>query len=132
MAIERNISGVVINREMVGRGMSYDECMEKSMSPVQKDVFIIVDEWWKKYGCSPTLRQIADMRGKTGIGNTKDIVDRLVKLGVIKRVAGRRSIRPVYINFRDIGSAAAPVEANTKLSYFISLNRFKVPFKLTS
>jgi hypothetical protein len=102
MAIERGISGVVINRLMIGKGMSYDECLEKSMSPVQKDVFIIVDEWWKKYGCSPTLRQIADVRGKTGIGNTKDIVDRLVKLGVVKRVAGRRSIRPVYINFRDI------------------------------
>ena len=94
---------IMINRDMIRRReMTYEECMEKSMSPVQKDVFIIVDEWWKKYGCSPTLRQIADVRGKTGIGNTKDIVDRLVKLGVVKRVAGRRSIRPVYINFRDI------------------------------
>jgi hypothetical protein len=101
--IEAKIKGVVINREMIRRReMSYEECMEKSMSPVQKDVFIIVDEWWKKYGCSPTLRQIAEVRGKTGIGNTKDIVDRLVKLGVVKRVVGRRSIRPVYINFRDI------------------------------
>jgi hypothetical protein len=71
MAIERDISGVVINRLMVGRGMSYDECMEKSMSPIQKDVFIIVDEWWKKYGCSPTLRQIADVRVKSGIAFTK-------------------------------------------------------------
>ena len=54
---------IVINREMIRRReMSYDECMEKSMSPVQKDVFIIVYEWWKKYGCSPTLRQIADSR----------------------------------------------------------------------
>jgi hypothetical protein len=99
----RQLMEIVINRAMIRRReMSYEECMEKSMSPVQKDVFIIVDEWWKKYGCSPTLRQIADVRGKTGIGNTKDIVDRLVKLGVVKRVAGRRSIRPVYINFRDI------------------------------
>jgi len=72
------------------------------MSPAQKEVFIIVDEWWKRYGFSPTLRQIADIRGKTGIGNTKEIVDRLVKLGVLKKIARKRSIRPVYINFRNI------------------------------
>ena len=42
------------------------------MSPVQKDVFIIVDEWWKKYGCSSALRQIVDVRGKSGIGFSKD------------------------------------------------------------
>ena len=72
------------------------------MSPAQKEVFIVVDEWWKKYGFSPTLRQIAEVRGKSGIGNTKEIVDRLVKLGVLKRINGRRSIRPVYINFRKI------------------------------
>jgi SOS-response transcriptional repressor LexA len=77
-------------------------CLEVEMSPVQKEVFIIVDEWWKRYGFSPTLRQIADIRGKTGIGNTKDIVDRLVKLGVLKRIERRRSIRPVYINFRNL------------------------------
>ncbi len=38
MTIERDISGVVTNRLMVGRVMSYEECMEKSMSPIQKDV----------------------------------------------------------------------------------------------
>ena len=82
---------------------TYEECLQvRNMSPVQKEVFIIVDEWWKRYGFSPTLRQIADIRGKTGIGNTKDIVDRLVKLGVLKRIERRRSIRPVYINFRNL------------------------------
>ena len=82
---------------------TYEECLQvDKMSPVQKEVFIIVDEWWKRYGFSPTLRQIADIRGKTGVGNTKDIVDRLVKLGVLKRIERRRSIRPVYINFRNL------------------------------
>jgi hypothetical protein len=76
--------------------------LEKIVSPAQREVFIIVDEWWKKYGFSPTLRNIAYVRGKAGIGNTKEIVDRLVKLGVLKRVKGRRSIRPVYVNFRDV------------------------------
>ena len=72
------------------------------MSPAQKEVFIIVDEWWKKFGFSPTLRQIAEMRGKSGIGNTKEIVDRLVKLGALKKLERKRSIRPVYIRYRDV------------------------------
>jgi hypothetical protein len=38
-----------------------------------------------------------------GIGNTKKIVDRLVLLGVIKKIDGLgRTIRPVYINFRNL------------------------------
>ena len=33
----------------------------------------------------------------------KEIVDRLVKLGVVKRLEGApRSVRPVYINFREL------------------------------
>ena len=84
------------------RTKTFEMCLEVEMSPVQKEVFIIVDEWWKRYGFSPTLRQIADIRGKSGVGNTKDIVDRLVKLGVLKKIARKRSIRPVYINFRNI------------------------------
>ena len=84
------------------RTKTFEMCLEVVMSPVQKEVFIIVDEWWKRYGFSPTLRQIADIRGKTGVGNTKDIVDRLVKLGVLMRIERKRSIRPVYINFRNL------------------------------
>jgi sulfur relay (sulfurtransferase) DsrC/TusE family protein len=81
----------------------YEEWLEDGkMSPAQKEVFIIVDEWWKKFGFSPTLRQIAEMRGKSGVGNTKEIVDRLVRLGALKKLERRRSIRPVYIRYRDV------------------------------
>jgi len=94
---------LVVNREMARRPrVRREECLGVGMSPVQREVFLIVDEWWKKFGHSPTLRQIAEMRGKSGVGNTKEIVDRLVKLGVLKRLERRRSIRPVYINFRTI------------------------------
>jgi SOS-response transcriptional repressor LexA len=92
-----------INREMARRPrVTFEECMEVGMSPAQREVFLVVDEFWKKWGCSPTLRQIADLRGKSGVGNTKEIVDRLVKLGVLKRLERRRSVRPVYINFRNV------------------------------
>ena len=73
------------------------------MSPAQREVFLVIDEWWKKYGYAPSLRDIAYVRGKMGLGNTKKIVDRLVELGAIKRLDGTvRSIRPVYINFRNL------------------------------
>ncbi len=73
------------------------------MSPVQKEVFLIVDEWWKKYGFSPSLRDTANQRGKMSMSNTSKIISRLVDIGVIKKVDRRgRTIRPVYINFRNL------------------------------
>ena len=80
-----------------------DEVRGREMSPAQRDVFLIVDEYWKRYGCSPTLREIAYLRGKMGMRNTQRLVDRLVELGVLKKVSRRgRTIRPVYINFRNL------------------------------
>ena len=87
---------------MKRKELSFEECMERIVSPAQREVFLIVDEWWKKWGHSPTLRQIMDVRGKGGVANTKRLVDRLVDLGVLKRMKNRRSIRPVYINFREV------------------------------
>jgi len=82
---------------------SYEECLEVGMSPAQKEVFLVVDEWWKRYGFGPSIRDICKLRGKGGMGNTSEIIDRLVKLGVLKKLRGAgRSVRPVYINFRKI------------------------------
>lgn len=73
------------------------------MSPAQREVFLVIDEWWKKYGHSPSLRDIAYVRGKMGLGNTQKIVNRLVLLGVIKKIDKLgRTIRPVYINFKTL------------------------------
>lgn len=98
-------SNIEINREMVARRreMTFSECMEVGMTAAQKEVFLIVDEWWKKYGFGPSIRDICEIRGKGGMGNTHEILGRLVKLGVVKRVKGSgRSVRPVYINFRTL------------------------------
>ena len=95
----------VIHRVMRQKRSDLTEikCMEMYMSPAQKEVFLVIDEWWKRYGYSPSIRDIAYVRGKMGLGNTKKIVDRLVLLGVIKKVDGLgRTIRPVYINFRHL------------------------------
>jgi SOS-response transcriptional repressor LexA len=94
--------GIKINKGMA-RVWDEDEVRGREMSPAQRDVFLIVDEYWKRYGCSPTLREIAYLRGKMGMRNTQRLVDRLVELGVLKKVSRRgRTIRPVYINFRNL------------------------------
>jgi hypothetical protein len=96
---------VQINREMVRRRreMTYEECVGVGMTQAQREVFLIVDEWWKQYGFGPSIRDICELRGKGGMGNTHEIIKRLVKLGVVKKVKGAgRSVRPVYINFRTL------------------------------
>jgi SOS-response transcriptional repressor LexA len=99
---KRGGGGIKINKGMA-RVWDEDEVRGREMSPAQRDVFLIVDEYWKRYGCSPTLREIAYLRGKMGMRNTQRLVDRLVELGVLKKVSRRgRTIRPVYINFRNL------------------------------
>jgi len=95
---------ILINKDMATKSrMTREECMEIDMTPAQKEVFIVVDEWWKKFGYGPSIRDICTVRQKTGMGNTKEIIDRLVRLGVLKRLKGAgRSVRPVYLNFRNI------------------------------
>ena len=100
-----NKERIEINREMVmrRREMTYEECMGVDMTPAQKEVFLVIDEWWRKYGFGPSIRDICNVRGKAGMGNTAEIIDRLVKIGVLKKVKGAgRSVRPVYINFRTL------------------------------
>jgi DNA-binding MarR family transcriptional regulator len=96
---------VHINRGMLAKRKyySYEECLELGMTPAQKEVFLVIDEWWKEYGYGPSIRDICRLRGKTGLGNTVAIIDRLIRAGVLKRVRNSdRSVRPVYINFRKI------------------------------
>ena len=96
---------VCINRKMIAPRVlpTFEECWEKDMTKVQREVFLIVDEWWKEFGYSPSLRDIAYQRGKTSLANTMKIVDRLIEIGVLKKQGGKgRTIRPVYINFRTL------------------------------
>ena len=91
------------NMKLSKKDKSYDECMEIIMTPAQREVFLCIDEWWKKYGFGPSIRDICNVRGKAGMGNTAEIINRLIKIGVLKKVKGAgRSVRPVYINFRTL------------------------------
>jgi len=73
------------------------------MTLVQREVFLLIDEWWKAKGYGPSIRDICRIRGKSGMGNTSEILDRLVRLGALKRLKGSgRSVRPVYLKFRNL------------------------------
>ena len=96
---------MIINREMIASRRDLDRavCMEVVMTPAQREVFLFIDEYWLQYGFGPSIRDICEFRNKPGLGNTAKIIDRLVRLGVLKRVKGMgRSVRPVYINFRTL------------------------------
>jgi SOS-response transcriptional repressor LexA len=83
--------------------LSERACMEVEMSPAQREVFLAIDEWWKRFGYSPTVREIAYVTGRSGVSGVHKIVNRLVELGVVKKMEGAgRTIRPVYINFRNL------------------------------
>ena len=102
---KKYIKKLIVNREMVAKRSDYTEkqVMEMEMTPVQKEVFLYIDEYWKMYGFAPSYREIAAYRKKGSLGNVHQTIKRLIRLGVLKQVKGmERSVRPVYINFRNL------------------------------
>jgi SOS-response transcriptional repressor LexA len=77
--------------------------MDKKMTPAQKEIFLVIDEYWKKFGFGPSIDDIMYMTGEKGRGNVQRKMWALVELGVCKGSKNRaRSIRPSYIRVRDI------------------------------
>lgn len=73
------------------------------MSPAQKETFLVIDEFWKKFGFGPTIDDVMYITGEKGRGNVARKMQILVELGICKAVKGRaRSIRPKHIRVRDI------------------------------
>jgi len=73
------------------------------MTPKQKEVYIVIDEFWKRFGYGPTLDNIMYMTGDRGRGNVARICKCLVAIGACKQTKGKaRSIRPSYIKLRNI------------------------------
>ena len=77
--------------------------MEAPMTPRQKDIFLVVDEWWKKFGFGPSVDDIMSITGDRSRGNVHRMMVKLCEIGVCRMTKGRaRSIRPVYLRVRDI------------------------------
>ena len=74
------------------------------MTPKQSEVFMVVEEWWKKFGYSPSIDEIMMVTGDKSRSNVSRVINDLVKIGALKKIPNRcRTLRPTYIKFRNIG-----------------------------
>ena len=95
----------VLNYKMISKrkDLNYEQCLELKMTKNQANVFIYIDEYWKMRGYGPSVREVMEHRKSKSLGSTHEIIERLIKLGVLKKMKGMdRSVRPVYINFRKL------------------------------
>lgn len=73
------------------------------MTPAQKEIFLVIDAWWKRFGFGPSIDDVMMVTGEKSRGNTSRKMWKLVELGVCRGVKGRaRSIRPINIRPKDI------------------------------
>ena len=73
------------------------------MTPRQKEVFMVIDEFWKRFGFGPSIDDIMRITGDAGRGNVNRICNKLVEIGICKKTPNRaRSIRPSYVKIRSI------------------------------
>ena len=59
------------------------------MTPAQKEIFLIVDEFWRNYGFGPTIDDIMRLTGEKGRGNVSRKMGILIDIGVCKGIKGR-------------------------------------------
>lgn len=87
----------------MGRAKTFSEALELPMTPKQREIFLVVDEWWKRFGFGPSIDDIMGQTGDKGRGNVARVCKALCDLGICKRIPHRaRSIRPSYMRIKDI------------------------------
>ena len=93
-----------VNVKKVNKSVTdFEDGMGRCMTEKQKMIFLVIDEWWKKFGFGPSVDDVMRLTGDRGRGNVVRTMKALCDLGICKRVPRRaRSIRPVYIKFRNI------------------------------
>jgi len=73
------------------------------MTETQKQVYMVIDEWWKRFGFGPSVDDVMKYTGYTSRGNVHRCMKILCEMGICKRTPKRaRSIRPSYVRVRDI------------------------------
>ena len=74
------------------------------MTPAQREVFLIIDEWWKRNGYGPSLQNIRDaVEGPQSIASIQKKVKALIRLGICKGQKSRaRSVRPSGLRVHQI------------------------------
>jgi len=73
------------------------------MTPVQKEIYMIIESWCQEFGFGPSIDDVMKLTGEKGRGNVSRKMWALVDLGICKGVKGRaRSIRPAYMRLRNL------------------------------
>lgn len=73
------------------------KALDGDMTPRQRDVFIFIDEWWRKFGYGPSVKEIKEIVGINSTETVTRILNKLVKMGFCKKIPyAKRSIRPAY------------------------------------
>jgi SOS-response transcriptional repressor LexA len=74
-----------------------------NMTPAQREIYLVIDEWWKKFGFGPSVDDVMFVTGQKGRGNVSRKMWALVDLGICKGTPKKsRTIRPSYLKVRDI------------------------------
>jgi SOS-response transcriptional repressor LexA len=69
--------------------------INNEMTNSQREIFQVIDEWWKNHGYGPSIDEIMLITGEKGRGNVSRKIQALVDLGVLIKVGRRaRSVRP--------------------------------------
>jgi SOS-response transcriptional repressor LexA len=80
-----------------------EEVLEKLMTEKQRTVFLVIDEYWKRFGYGPSVDDVMMLTGDKGRGNVHRVMKKLIQMGACKGLANSaRSIRPTYVSFRKL------------------------------
>lgn len=83
--------------------MTRQECIGRVMTERQKEIYMVIEEWWKKFGFGPSIDDIMFITGDKSRANVHRMIKRLCESGACKRVPNRdRSVRPSWIKFKNI------------------------------
>lgn len=73
------------------------------LTEAQKTIYMVIEEYWNRYGFGPTVDDIMFLTGEKSRSNVSRKMWKLVELGLCKGVRRRaRSIRPTYMRIQEI------------------------------
>lgn len=77
--------------------------LEKVMTERQMEIYLVIEEWWKKFGFGPSIDDIMTITGDKSRANVHRMINRLCESGACKKEKNRdRSVRPSWIKFRNL------------------------------
>ena len=74
-----------------------------AVTEAQKTIYMVIEEYWNRYGFGPTVDDIMFITGEKSRSNVSRKMWKLVELGLCKGTRRRaRSIRPTYMRIQEI------------------------------